>query len=87
MFDISQIEELRKLADKSMNQLQKEINIFDMQLAKNIEIAPQEDKALMEECRTMVQRAIALAKMGKAEESAELIHNFQKSQDASKSNK
>jgi hypothetical protein len=83
MYNYDQIEKLRRLAEKSMEQLKQEINIFDEQLAESIRNAPEEQKSDLEKCKSVVQQAIALAKMGKAEEANELILNFQKSQNAS----
>jgi hypothetical protein len=63
-----------------MDQLNLEISIFDKTLAQTLENAPEADKGKIEEVKALAQRAINLAKMGKAEEAQAVIKQFQSRQ-------
>lgn len=77
MFDNSKLLELTKLAEKSIDELQGQINLFDLYLQETIKSVSEEDKKEVEKVRAISTQAFELAKMGKANEAQELIKKFE----------
>lgn len=78
------LKQLMKLAEKSMEQINKEIRIFELTLDESIKNVDDNDKGEIESLKALSTKAINLAKMGKAEKAQEIIRNFQNGRKNSK---
>ena len=78
------LQNMLDMASDAMDQLNQNIAIFDKTLEESIELAPETDKAKLEEVKALSQRAFNLAKKGDAKEAQEILRRFQ---NGSKNNK
>lgn len=76
MYKSENLQQLMNLAQKSAQQINKEITIFDQWIKDVQKNVPDDQKSQVEEINALLIKAVNLAKMGKAEEAQELVKNY-----------
>jgi len=78
----AELNELVKISEKAIEQLNGQINIFGLKLDQTLKDVPENEKQKVAELKAVTTKAINLAKMGKAEEAKAIITDFQNKQNA-----
>lgn len=78
------IQQLLNLSKQASSQINLQVQILDTTFSDLLKNLPQDEANEVDKLKALTQKAINLAKQGKAEEAQELIRNYQ---NGSKSNK
>ncbi len=84
MFKTEDLAQLQKNSELLAEQMKQSFSIFEKKIEDALLQAPEEDKKAIEDVKAVTQRAINLAKMGKAEEANKLLKDFQNGRQSNK---
>lgn len=77
MIDLKKIKEQMKSMQALVKEVEAKNNMFGQLLDETIKKSGKEDKAVLEDIKSICQRTVNLAKKGKSEEAKELIKKTQ----------
>lgn len=71
------IEQLKKLSEKAGKQMQRQMRLLDSTFSEMMVNLPEDEAKKVEKLKVLTNKAIQLAKQGKADEAQNIIKEFQ----------
>ncbi|WP_440881401.1 hypothetical protein [Tenacibaculum sp. C7A-26P2] len=78
------IQQLLNLSKKASSQINLQVQILDTTFSELLKNLPQDEANEIDKLKALTQKAISLAKQGKAEEAQEIIRNYQNGRKSNK---